>query len=173
MITSNGKVTLRRLRPSDAQRFAAYRNDPDIARYQSWEHMDDVKTLHFLEHCHSVDPLLQPGQWTQIAVADAVSDALFGDMGIFLSSEVTEAELGITLAKHVHRKGIATQAMRLAMDFVFDETPVSRIICGADARNTASLHLIQKLGFAWTHREVLPGGEVDEMYKFLKLADVP
>jgi len=30
------RLVIRRFRPEDAPAFAAYRSDPDVARYQSW-----------------------------------------------------------------------------------------------------------------------------------------
>ena len=31
------RLVIRRFRPEDIDAFAAYRSDPDVARYQSWE----------------------------------------------------------------------------------------------------------------------------------------
>lgn len=37
MFARTDRLTLRRFTPADAERFAAYRSDPQVARFQSWE----------------------------------------------------------------------------------------------------------------------------------------
>ena len=36
MLIATERLVLRRFRSSDAETLAAYRSDPDVARYQSW-----------------------------------------------------------------------------------------------------------------------------------------
>ena len=146
----DGITTLRRLHPDDQPVFLAYRNDPDVARYQSWPQMTAAETAGFLHHCATIDPLLRPDHWTQIAVANTATDALIGDMGLHLSADGSEAEIGITLQAASQRMGHATRAMRLGVDHLFQTTDITRIIAGADARNTPSLALIRRLGFVQT-----------------------
>lgn len=160
-------TTLRRLRPSDLRAFQSYRNDPVVARFQSWEVMDDARATGFLSAVSNMEPLLQPGQWSQIAVADSGTDALIGDVGLHLSQDATEAEMGITLASEAQGQGHATRACKLAMGLLFDTTSIHQITAGADIRNTASLALMHRLGFSETGQtsvdDVL---EVD--FKFLR-----
>lgn len=157
MYLTSEPTALRRLSPRDLRAFQAYRNDPAIALYQSWDKMDDDRALGFLTHMASMTPLLQAGQWTQIAVAEATSDRLIGDMGIHLSDDETEVELGITLAMHAHGQGHGLRATRLACGYIFDETKVARIKVWADARNTASRALAERAGFTFTGIEVNDG----------------
>ncbi|THH34691.1 N-acetyltransferase [Aliishimia ponticola] len=158
------RVALRRLAPSDLEPFQAYRNDPQIGQFQDWALMGRDEALGFLSRMSRLEPVLRPGQWGQIAIADAGSNDLLGDMGLFLSQDGSEAEVGITLAAPHHGKGLASEAMQLAMTFVFDTAPVRRIICGADDRNLASLRLIKRLGFNWTHTETMEDGARDEIF---------
>lgn len=153
----NDITTLRRMAPDDLAAFQAYRRDPDIARYQSWEEMDDTRASRFLHHCATVDPLLRPGHWTQIAVADTETNALIGDMGLRLAEDESEAETGITLAAAHHGKGHAQRAMHLAVALLFDTTPIHRIRAWADIRNTASVTLLHRCGFAFLGHEVTDG----------------
>lgn len=170
MLTGSDAIVLRRLAPRDLAIFLAYRKDPDIARFQSWEAMTESEARGFLHAMEQVTPVLRPGEWTRIAVADAATDELIGDMGLHLSGDATGVELGITLAAEHHRKGHATAAMTLAIGYVFRMPSVTAIICGASRRNTPSLNLIRKLGFQWTHSEKVPAedgrpGDVDEMFR--------
>ena len=147
------RVVLRRMAEGDLDRFLAYRSDPEVARYQSWEVMDRGRAQGFLAHCATVTPLLRPGHWVQIAVASPDDDTLLGDMGLFLSDDGAEAELGITLSRDAQGQGRATEAMRLACELVFAQTQAQRILGIADIRNVASLKLLQRAGFRFTHEE--------------------
>ncbi len=169
MLARSQRVTLRRLREDDVRHFQAYRSDPEIARYQDWADMTDDEARGFLAEMSRVSPILRSGHWTQIAVASVATDRLLGDMGLFLSQDETEAEIGITLARENHGRGLATEAMSLAIDLVFKTPSVERIICGADRRNTSSLALINRLGFIWSHEEpsetaLGQPGQIDDMF---------
>ena len=152
-------TTLRRLSPNDLRPFQAYRADPDVAQYQSWEPMDDARALGFLHAMAQFDPILQPGHWTQIAVVDAATDALLGDMGIHLSEESTKSEIGITLARSAQGQGHAVRSVALAVRYLFDMTPILRINAWADIRNPASIALMERSGFTLLRNEVTDGIE--------------
>lgn len=157
MYLTSGTTALRRLLPDDLHAFQAYRNDPAIALYQSWDAMDDTRALGFLGHMAEVTPLFQPGQWAQIGVADAASDKLIGDMGVHLSTDQTEVELGITLAPHAHGQGHGLRATHLACAHIFDQTKAAQIKVWADARNAASRALAERAGFTFVGIEVNDG----------------
>jgi aminoglycoside 6'-N-acetyltransferase len=68
---TSARLVLRRFRPADLDAFVAYRSDPQIARYQSWEApyrpSQARQLLAELEAIH----LDTPGDWFQFAVAPA------------------------------------------------------------------------------------------------------
>ena len=150
-------TALRRLSPADLVAFQAYRNDPAIARFQSWEQMDDTKATHFLTHAHTSHPLLRPGHWTQIAVADRATDMLLGDMGLHLATDQSSAEIGITLAHAAQGQGHATRAVSLAVKLLFETTPVTKINAWAEMGNIASQRLLARAGFDQTGIETTDG----------------
>ncbi|WP_299281576.1 GNAT family N-acetyltransferase [uncultured Tateyamaria sp.] len=152
-------TTLRRLHPDDLRAFQAYRTDPEVSKFQSWDAMDDARARGFLHAMQTMTPLIQPGHWTQVAVADTTTDSLLGDMGWHLSTDSTEAELGISLARETQGRGHATRATTLAIAHMFAETPIDRIKIWADVRNTASRALAERLGFEFTGFEVTDGVE--------------
>ncbi|MEO0402051.1 MAG: GNAT family protein [Pseudomonadota bacterium] len=157
MRLTSDSTTLRRLHPADQVAFQAYRMDPDVAKFQDWAQMDDTAAHHFLSHMSTITPLIQPGQWTQIAIAETATDALLGDMGWHLSADSSEAELGITLSSAAQGHGHATRATHLAINYMFANTDIACIKVWADARNTASRALATRLGFAFSGLEVTDG----------------
>jgi aminoglycoside 6'-N-acetyltransferase len=139
------RVLLRRLDPMDLPAFQAYRSDPEVARYQGWEAMDDARAERFLAEMREV-PSLVPGRWWQIGVADPADGALMGDLGLHLSEDGTDLELGITLAPAAQGKGLGVAALRAAAALVWEATRAGRIVLITDARNGPALAMIARLG---------------------------
>lgn len=142
-----GSLVLRRLWPHDLRAFQSYRNDPDVGRYQGWQAMSDAQALDFLNDV-ATQLLLQPGHWTQIAVADAETNALYGDIGLHVAADGAQAEIGFTLAPQAQGRGLGTAAVRSALALLFEHTAVVRIIAVTDARNEPSLRLLERVGMA-------------------------
>ena len=140
-------ILLRRLRPSDLAEFQAYRTDPQVGLYQGWSLMSHEDAVAFLEDSESA-PLLQPGHWTQIAIASSENGRLMGDLGIFLNEEQSQAEIGFTLAQTNQGRGLATRAVLEAIELLFDHTPVERVIAVTDARNAQSIRLLERVGMS-------------------------
>jgi aminoglycoside 6'-N-acetyltransferase len=138
-------VRLRRFMPTDLVAFQRYRGDPVLARYQGWRAMTDEAARAFITEMQRM-PLLQAGRWTQIALADPVSDGLIGDLGVFVADDAATAEIGFTVARSAQGRGVATAAARAALALVFAHTPVRRVLGVTDARNTASVRVLERLG---------------------------
>lgn len=142
-----GDIRLRALREDDLSTFLGYRSDPLVARYQGWWPMDESKARAFLnEHIAKID-LDAAGHWYQLAIADAATDGLLGDLGVWLSHDRTEAELGITVAPASQGRGIGRSAMRAACALLFADPAVTRIHADADARNTPCRRMLAAAGF--------------------------
>jgi ribosomal-protein-alanine N-acetyltransferase len=122
-----------------------------VGRWQGWTPQADEQALAFLKEMATI-PLFQPGQWTQLAIADARSDALIGDLGIHVSADGREAEFGFSLARAAQGRGIATTAVRAAIAMVLEQTAVQRIHAQTDARNTACIRLLERLPARLTAR---------------------
>jgi [ribosomal protein S5]-alanine N-acetyltransferase len=59
-------------------------------------------------------------------------------------------EFGFMVDPGYWGRGIATEASRAFIDHAFDATPVEQLTADVDPRNTASLHVLGKLGFSVT-----------------------
>jgi ribosomal-protein-alanine N-acetyltransferase len=60
-----------------------------------------------------------------------------------------EAQLAYYLARPYWGRGLATEAGRAFIQYGFGELGLSRIEAGGNAKNLASIRVIQKLGFVW------------------------
>ncbi|HEY0857560.1 MAG TPA: GNAT family N-acetyltransferase [Albitalea sp.] len=140
-----GGVLLRRLAATDLAAFQAYRQDPEVGRYQGWTATDDTQAAGFLAQMNTA-ALLQPGAWSQIGIADVDSGELVGDIGLLLASDGAQAEIGFSLARHAQRRGLGSAAVRAAIALVFQFTDARRIIGVTDARNLPSMRLLERVG---------------------------
>lgn len=139
-------AVLRRLRPADLLRFHSYRSDPAVARFQGWSPISAAEALAFIEEMASAEPLV-PGAWFQAAIADAQSDELMGDLGLFVASGGDSGEVGFTLGADARGKGYATAAVKEAVAALFRHTRVGRVLGVTDARNTPSVRVLERAGF--------------------------
>lgn len=156
------RVVLRRLRPGDLAAFQAYRHDPELGRYQGWSAQSDADARAFIDEMAAA-PLLQCSEWVQIGIADAEGDALIGDIGLCVDADGRAAEIGFTLARTRQGRGLATEAVQLALQLLW-RRGVERVVGITDTRNRASLHLLERLGFVAreTYTTVFKGEPCDE-----------
>jgi RimJ/RimL family protein N-acetyltransferase len=137
---------LRRLSPSDLAAFQAYRSIPELGRYQGWSPMPDAEALEFLDEVHRAT-LFTPGHWVQLGIAEPESDALVGDIGLYLSEDGTSGEVGFTLQPASQGRGVATLAVCEALQLFFSATSVTSVLGTTDERNLPSIKLLERLGF--------------------------
>lgn len=159
---------LRRFAVNDLHAFQSYRHDPDLGRYQGWSPLTDSEALVFIEEMR-VGAILQPGEWSQIAIADPGTDELIGDLGLFLAPDASYAEVGFTLSRAAQGRGVATAAVRATIDMVFGYTPARRVFGITDTRNTASVRVLERAGMQRLEsREVVFKGEACTEWIFIK-----
>ena len=75
------RLRLRHFRDADLALFMAYRNDPEVARYQGWEGISEPEARAFLQEQKEIQPGV-PGQWFQIAIERKETGMLVGDCAL-------------------------------------------------------------------------------------------
>lgn len=140
------RLILRRFRKSDLSSFMAYRNDPEVARYQSWESITRAGAQKFIAY-HSRNRPGIPGKWFQFAVEIKADGVLAGDCALLvIKSRPRIGEVGYTFARAHQGRGLATEAVRAVVDFAFDTLHLHRMIATMDCRNARSMALTERLG---------------------------
>lgn len=142
----NGSTLLRSFREADLPRFAAYRADAVLAKYQGWEPMSVESAKAFLLSTANATHL-KPGSWIQLAIAEADADTLIGDVGLFLSADCAFASLGFTLARPHHGQGHATRAVELAIAQALRVASVNEVRAMTDQQNHASIAVLRRAQF--------------------------
>lgn len=140
------RLVLRLLRLEDVPDFAAYRRDPDVARYQSWDTSYTTVDGERLVAAQQGVELGEPGRWVQVAAVDRVSGTLYGDCAVRVDEPRT-AEVGITFAPARQGRGLASEALRAVVTRLFERHDIHRVYAQADDRNVAVHRLLERLGF--------------------------
>ncbi|MCR6487487.1 GNAT family N-acetyltransferase [Amycolatopsis sp. OK19-0408] len=142
---STERLLVRRFTAADVPAFAAYRSDPEVARYQSWD--TPVENAEQLVADFAAAHESEPG-WFQYAVELRADHILIGDVGVRLDDNRMQADVGFTLAREHQGQGYATEAVQAVLDRLF-ATGLQRVSAECDTRNAASAHLLERLGFRW------------------------
>ncbi len=142
------RLVLRALRADDAEAMLAYRSDPEVMRYQSWEpqSIDDVRA--FIASVVSPAEPYAPGTWRQLAITIRATGELIGDCGVHVpANEPEQAEFGMTLAPAFQGRGYAAEAIRALLRLAFDTLGKHRVFGSIDPRNARSVALMRRTGF--------------------------
>jgi RimJ/RimL family protein N-acetyltransferase len=140
------RLVLRRFVVGDVAAFAAYRAEPDIERYQSWEGFTLEDAERFIASLASEDPGV-PGEWFQFALARRGDDRLLGDCAIALDAgDPPSAEIGYTLSPNAQGQGYATEAVGGLLGYAFERLNVATVHAVTDTRNVPSMSVAERLG---------------------------
>jgi ribosomal-protein-alanine N-acetyltransferase len=143
------RLILDSFRPEDAEALFAYASNPSVAKWMAWEpHRDIAESRRVLQQFISA----MPGQY-EWAIRLREPAELVDGFTFLLRNDQT-GEIHFTLAETHWGRGIATEAGRMVLARVWAAHAKLRLITTAPAaENTASLKVLERLGFAAaTHR---------------------
>ena len=152
---STDRLILRLLNDKDLHIFQMYRNDPDVARYQSWTSFSMVQAQELLSRQQGIG-FAEPGTWVQLACCDKVNDTLLGDFAVhFLDDEhddegsavAGQVEIGFTFAAENQGKGYAIEGLIALLKYLFVDLCKHRVTATVDALNEKAVYLLGKLNF--------------------------
>jgi aminoglycoside 6'-N-acetyltransferase len=141
------RLLLRRLAAEDVPAFAAYRSDPEVARYQSWDTSYSTADGERLVAAQQDVDFGDPGPWVQVAAVDRATGALRGDCAVRVATDQPRtAEVGVTFAPASQGTGLATEALRAVVARLFDDHDIHRVYAETDDRNLPVHRLLERLG---------------------------
>lgn len=171
-VLNGARLRLRPLRTDDAHALYTLFSDPAVTRYWSFAAWNrPAQALAFIELRQSLDP-----QRVQtFAIASGPGDDLIGTLTLFLLAG-NRAEIGYALAPAWQGRGMAAEALRLAVAHAFEALAVQCIEADVDPRNQPSVRLLEGLGFRCV-RQVSErwrvGDEIGSSAIFQLRADAP
>jgi RimJ/RimL family protein N-acetyltransferase len=142
------RLRLRPFRAGDLEAFVAYRSDPNVARYQSWDRTYSLADAESFMTSQRNLEFGQPGEWLQLAVIDRGTGTVYGDCAVRVATDQpSTAEVGVTLAPANQGKGLATESLSAVLAELFEERGIHRVLAEADDRNVSVHRLLERLGF--------------------------
>ncbi|MFO7537497.1 MAG: GNAT family N-acetyltransferase [Chloroflexota bacterium] len=147
LILESKRLILRPFQDADIEAFSAYRSDPDIARYQSWEPPVTLEqATRFVNDMKHARPGVQ-GEWYQWAVERKAAAGLIGDCAFqIMAPDPRQAEIGFTFAPAYQGQGFAAEAVSRLLDYLFGDLNLHRVVAITDAENRAAARLLERLG---------------------------
>ncbi len=139
------RLTVRMMRSEHSNRLVAYRNQPEVARFQDWEVPFTIEMAERLINGQSGLDGPADEQWVQLVVEHA--GVAIGDVAVGIHDNGRQATIGYSIITEEQGKGYATEAVAAVIDALFTEAHLHRIVATLDPVNGASRRLLEKLGF--------------------------
>jgi RimJ/RimL family protein N-acetyltransferase len=167
------RLRVRRFRPADVPALYAYRNDPQVARFQGWQLRSEEELREFVTWLEAEDPA-RPDSRFQFAVARREDDALIGDLYLGRTAgDPRQAELGYTFARERQGRGYASEAARALLGYAFTTLGLHRVMAMVDCENERSVALLERIGMRREGhflQHYLHHGEYRDEYQYAMLA---
>jgi ribosomal-protein-alanine N-acetyltransferase len=122
--------------------FDAYTHDPDVTRYVMWRpHTNVDQTLEFLRGCIAA----WEGE-TRFPYVITLKDTedLIGMVDFHIKSSTVG--IGYVIGKAYWGRGIATEAVRVIVEWALNQPSIDRVCASCDIENVASARVLEKVG---------------------------
>lgn len=138
------RCQIRLFQEKDLDRFIQYHNNLSWMQYQGFKGLTPEQYRQELLQPHPLS------EGIQLAVADRQTDILLGDL--YLRQEKDCCWIGYTISPDHARQGYGFEAVEGLIQRLFAQG-ISSVKAGALQQNTASIALLQKLGFHYLGME--------------------
>jgi RimJ/RimL family protein N-acetyltransferase len=140
------RVRLRSLTADDAPAILEIFGDPRVTLYMGLgPRASEAEALALIDEIHDLGRRDVLYQW---GIAGRADDRVLGTVTLaHLDLRNRRAELGFALGTASWGRGLATEAVRLALDRAFTGMALHRVEADVDPRNARSLALLERLGF--------------------------
>lgn len=164
------RLQLRSFQKSDLDAMMAYHALPDVQRYLDWKARDRVEVKAALDAMVKQNRLTRPGDIIHFAVTRKSDNLLIGQISLrWTDATAGQAELRFIFSPFHRKQGYATEAVKAAMDFGFDNFRFHRIFARCAGKNQPSARLLKGIGMrleAHYREHALFQGEWDEELHF-------
>jgi RimJ/RimL family protein N-acetyltransferase len=137
------RLIIRRFEDRDVEPFLTYRNDPEVAKYQSWDSCTEQEAIDLVRDTSNPGT---PGEWFQFAVELKETSTLSGDCGLKSETDGRQAEIGFTFSRAYQRRGLASEGVARLLDYALGELDLHRVYAITDQENAPSVALLERLG---------------------------
>jgi RimJ/RimL family protein N-acetyltransferase len=141
------RLVLRPFEEGDLDALYRTQSDAEVARWLYADPRSLEETRELLGRKVAGRQFTAEDEWISAAVIERESGQLVGDVALhWVSAEHKTGELGFIFDPAHQGRGYATEAARAFLAFGFEGMGFHRMIGRAEARNTASIRVLEKLG---------------------------
>ncbi|MFZ1806097.1 MAG: GNAT family protein [Cyclobacteriaceae bacterium] len=164
-------IELRDYKMEIAEQFAKYRNNSTVLD-NGYDSVPNPYTLNDAKEFIALQLITKPGQ-RQLIFCD---NQLAGEVGISINEDVfrMSAEIGYFIAEPFWGMGIATEAIRMMIEYAFKNFDVIRIEAGVFEFNKSSMRVLEKNGFhleSIKKKAVFKNGKILDDHIWVKLKE--
>lgn len=146
------RLIFRKFTLDDLPQLIEHRSDPEVNKYLGGPERQNPEALatriRFYISCYDSHGFgMCPMIWKE-------TGEVIGTAGLQPLENTGDIEVGYSLITSFWGKGIATEAARGWMEFGFRDKGLERIVGVTDLDNTASQHILKKLGMAYEKTEI-------------------
>jgi len=141
---------------ADASGFYEMNLDPEVIQYTGDLPFESVNAAEKFIAVYNAYEKWGYGRWTVRRLED---QEYLGFCGLKFHAHTGETDLGFRFARAHWGKGYATEAAEACIAYAFGELGLTHLIGQVRTENTASIHVLEKLGFSF-EREYMQEGEV-------------
>jgi [ribosomal protein S5]-alanine N-acetyltransferase len=149
------RLTLRPFGIEDVQVAFRWFGDPIVMRFMPNGPDKDIRqSAERIARYQQHQSVYGYSKWIMI---DRISQQPIGDAGLLYLPEYKWIDFGYRLAQSFWGKGLATEAASAWLDKAFGELQLDRLVAISHPKNSASIKVLQKLGFIEDRRDTVMG----------------
>ena len=148
------RLILRRAVRDDAEpMFRNWASDSEVTKYLTWPTYEKVETAHQILDLW-VGEYEKPNYYQWMIVLKELGEPIGSISVVRQNDRVEEAEIGYCIGSHWWHKGIMTEALNAAIEYLFIEVGMNRVAARHDPNNPHSGGVMRKCGMKYegTHR---------------------
>ncbi len=148
MIAETSRLVLRPLQPDDAEALHPVFSDPQANRFTLRKHEALAQTVEWINGVLGNYAKRGFGPWCVVRKSDNAVIGYCG-CGIIELDGKTECEIGYRILRGCWGKGLATEAVRAALDHALGDLSFGRVVALIQPDNAASIRVAQKAGMEY------------------------
>lgn len=154
-ILTTARLSLRESTVADVDDFYRVYRDPSITKYMENLFPDrDEERSYMKDYIEKIYGFYGFGMWTILHTA---SGQVIGRAGLSVREGYELPELGFVIDVSFQRQGYAFEICRAILQYARDELEFQEVQAFCRMENISSVHLLQKLGFAYAGEDLLNG----------------
>lgn len=152
----NKRLILRSFKQSDLNDFYEYASVDGVGEMAGWKHHENIQETQmilstFIENDDNFAICLKDTN----KVIGSIGIIKYNDQDLIELTNYRGLEIGFVLSKQYWGKGIMVEAVKLIIDFLFNEENIDFIVCTYYNSNNQSKRVQEKCGFKYYKEKIL------------------